>query len=268
MYYIIQENTFREEHYDNLKKSLNRLNLNYTTVRVYPYVDKIVDIDKIPKEFDVVEDLEDYTPLTKNVFVFGSVKLARIASENNWYIGSLLNGNHDYEVYSKYYKENLLNYDSKIYSLSEKIKWKKDEVKFIRPTLDSKSFTGAVFSESQFNLMINRYLHNYKSSTFNENTKIQVSTPKKIYKEIRFWVVGGKVITGSQYQLGGRYTLDDVIDDDAFIYAQKMVDLFQLAEAFVIDICLTDSGWKIVECGCINAAGFYKSNLQKVLVTT
>ena len=45
-----------------------------------------------------------------------------------------------------------------------------------------------------------------------------------------------------------------------------MVDLFQLNGAFVIDICDTDKGWKIVECNCINCAGFYDVDIQKMLM--
>ena len=37
--------------------------------------------------------------------------------------------------------------------------------------------------------------------------------------------------------------------------------------SFVIDICLVDNEWKIVECGCINCAGFYKADLQKLLMS-
>jgi hypothetical protein len=29
---------------------------------------------------------------------------------------------------------------------------------------------------------------------------------------------------------------------------------------------LTDGDWKIVECGCINCAGFYKSDIQKMIM--
>ena len=35
----------------------------------------------------------------------------------------------------------------------------------------------------------------------------------------------------------------------------------------VDDVCLTDKGWKVVECGCINCAGFYKADLQKVIIS-
>lgn len=95
MFYIIQENTFREANYDNLVKSLKRLNLDYEVVRVKPFV----------------EELEFNTD-RKDVFIFGSLKLARLGKNYNWNPGSLSNDNHNYEVYKNYYKDNLLNYDS------------------------------------------------------------------------------------------------------------------------------------------------------------
>ena len=58
----------------------------------------------------------------------------------------------------------------------------------------------------------------------------------------------------------------DIIDDDAIEFCKEMIKIFQLAEAFVMDICLTDNEWKIIECGCISAAGFYKSNIPKLLM--
>jgi hypothetical protein len=45
-----------------------------------------------------------------------------------------------------------------------------------------------------------------------------------------------------------------------------MVDIYQLADAFVIDVCLTDNGWELVECNCINCAGFYLCNMQKMVM--
>jgi hypothetical protein len=44
-----------------------------------------------------------------------------------------------------------------------------------------------------------------------------------------------------------------------------MVDKFKLADAFVIDVCLTSNGWRIVECGCINSCGFYDSDLSLLI---
>ena len=54
MFYIIQENVFREQHYDMLEKSLNRMGLPHVKVRIFPFVDKIAKLEDIPEG---VEDL-------------------------------------------------------------------------------------------------------------------------------------------------------------------------------------------------------------------
>lgn len=266
MHYVLQENVFRESNYDMLKETIKKAQLPFTEVRIFPYVDKVVAIENIPDEPYVVDDLPDFDPGTDEVFVFGAIKLARIAVKKGWKPGSMMNSNHDFMVYKEHYGGFLLNYDSEIHKLTDKLTWEKDEIKFMRPTKDTKSFTGNIFTEHEWVDYVENQLYNYKSEFFNEDTEIQVSTPKNIYKEIRFWVVGGKVVTGSQYRLGQSTIYDADYDPEAEYFVQNMVDLFELADAFVIDVCLTSKGWKIVECGCINCAGFYKSDLQKTVI--
>jgi hypothetical protein len=58
MYYIIQENTFREENYDIIWQTLDRMNLPYEIVKVLPFL----------------EDFE-YKTDRKDVFCFGSLKM-------------------------------------------------------------------------------------------------------------------------------------------------------------------------------------------------
>ena len=55
------------------------------------------------------------------------------------------------------------------------------------------------------------------------------------------------------------------IDDDAFAFAQRMVDLNpEYSRAYVIDICRTEEGLRVLETNCINAAGFYEADLVKL----
>jgi len=261
MFYIVQENTFREKHYDNLIKALDRYDLDYTIVRSFPYTDNVVEVFNIPDEPYVADKLPGIeVPIGSKVFIFGSVKLARVCVEKNLTPGSLLNDKHDFLHYKDHYKDNLLNYDSEIHRIGDDIKWK--GYKFLRPTTDNKAFTGQEFTQVEWEDKKEYILHNFRSKTLNEDTLIQVSNPKYIQKEIRFWVVGGKVVTGSQYRLGNSVVLDDNFEPEAKEFAQRMVDIHQIASSFVIDVCLSDDGWKIVECGCINSAGFYKSNLS------
>jgi hypothetical protein len=64
--------------------------------------------------------------------------------------GSFYGGNHLYEVYSKYYGENLLNHKVSVHKISEELIWKKDELKFIKPYNEAKIFTGKVFNETEW----------------------------------------------------------------------------------------------------------------------
>ncbi len=95
MFYIVQENTFHEENHGNLLDAINGLGLSYEIVKSRPFTDEI-----------------EFLTTRTDVFVFGSVKLAKTALSYNWKPGYLLNENHDYSVYSKEYKHNLLNFDS------------------------------------------------------------------------------------------------------------------------------------------------------------
>ena len=247
MYYVVQENVFREENYDNLILGLERLGLSYEIVDLLPFVD----------DFEFKTDRKD-------VFPFGAVKMSRISRKYGWYPGSQLNENHDYLVYSNYYKENLLNYDSKIINFGDDFFHK--ELFFARPTEDTKVFTGRVFDMEQWWEFKNNSMSNGHSTLLNENTKIQISSVKKIQNEIRFWIVKGEISTASQYQLGGRYCLNEYVDESAYEFVKKMVKLYELNETFTMDVCLTDGKYKIVECGCTNSAGFYRANMQKLLI--
>lgn len=249
MYYIIQENLFREEGHEALIKTLKRFKLDFELVNVKPFL----------------EDF-DYKTTRKDVFMFGSLKMARLSKKYNWYPGALINHNFDYEIYSKFYKDNLLNYDSEVVKFGEDFSWRSG-LRFIRPTLDTKIFTGRVFDKDEWNIFRHQQLTNGHSTTLTIDSLIQIAKPKKISQEVRCWVVGGKIVTQSIYRRGSFLVYDDSVDVDAIEFAQKMVDKFKLADAFTIDVCLTSNDeWKIVECGSISCAGFYKANMQKLIM--
>ncbi len=247
MHYIIQENTFNEANYDNLIIGLEKLDLPYEIVKVIPFLNEI--------EFETKE---------KNVFPFGGLTMARISKKYGWKPGFMINDNYDFMVYKDYYKENLLNYDSRIIRFGDK-DFFNEKLFFVRPTEDTKVFVGKVYDMEQWENFREYSLTNGHSTVLNENTEIQISTVKKIQQEIRFWIVKGEIVTASQYRLGGRLLFNDVIDSSGYDYCREMIKLFQLNDAFVMDICLTNDEYKIVECGCINCAGFYKADMQKLL---
>jgi len=252
MFYIVQDNLFRwENHIESisLQEHMDRLGLEYETVQILPFIDTI-----------------EFKTQRKDVFAFGALKMARIAKKYDWKPGVIMTPNHDYNVYKNYYKEHLLNYDSKVIKIKEDFDWEIEQY-FIRPTEDTKTFTGKVFEKDEWKNYKHYLLTNGHETTLTEDTPIQIATPKKLYKEIRFFIVGGKISTCSQYRLGYKLALSVDVDQEAYDFVNEMIKIYQLAEAFVLDVALTKDGWKIVEPGCCSCAGFYKSNIPKLLIS-
>lgn len=250
MKHIIQENIWNERSYSILIDSIKRMGLKYDIVKHRPFTHDIVTLNHKP-----------YSTTDKNVFVWGGTGMAKTASKLGWIPGSLLNDNHNFEVYSKHYGKNMFNSDSIILNFEMCDFSMLPNLFFARPTLDNKSFTGKVFSKDEF---INLHTQ-FKANKWNTNFNIQIATPKNIQKEFRFWVVGDKVVTGSLYRYGQNVFYDNVIDDDAFDFAQNMINIYKPAQAFVIDIVMANNEYSIMELGCINSAGFYKANIPLLL---
>lgn len=247
MKYIVQENVFRHENYNIIFETLDKLGLEYEVVKFKE--DGSID----------VETKED-----EKVFVFGSIRMARLSAEKNWYPGSFFGNHHDFNVYGKHYGVNMLNHDSIIHTVDTENLFKEDdELLFIRPCKDSKIFNGQVFTKTKWEDTVERMK---VDKSEHMKSEIQVTKPKVIYREARCWVVDGKVVTSSYYRFNGDVAYIENVEEEALEFAQKMVDIFQVDKSFVIDICFTPDGWKVVEVNCVNCSGFYKGDLEKLVM--
>lgn len=255
MHYVIHTNVFKETSWNVLMNWIQRNNISYEILPWKPYVSSV----KIKSK-------------RKDIWCWGSVSLSKLAHKYKWKPGSMLNKNHDIEVYGKYYGKNMLNHDGITMCLADPLPdWA--EYFFARPTKDTKSFTGQLFSREAWNEWVAQALevadnndHISAKPPLMRDTKVQIAPLKQIEQEIRCWVVNGKVVTASRYKLGARVIYQNYDDESYFIeFAQKMVDLYQPAEAFVIDICLANGELKVVEINCINCSGFYHGNMNKLM---
>lgn len=245
MFYIVQENVFSDAGYEVIFDALDRLCLDYE-------ISSLID-----GELNVLTERKD-------VFAFGSVRMARLATEKGWEPGSFFGGNHDYEIYSKYYKDNLLNYECSLKDISDELDWGINEIKFIRPAKDNKIFNGKLYTKIKWE----DTLENIKERLIDlPSCVIQINKKMDIYKEARCWIVGGKVITSSYYKFLSNVNYSEYLEEDGLEFAQSMVDIYSVADGFVMDICLTPDGWKIVEINCLNCSGFYKGDMQKLLIS-
>lgn len=253
MYFLVQSNIHSDPDHDRIFQVLQELHIEYETIH----------LDASAKQITIEAKRKD-------VFVYGSVKLARLAKENTaWYPGSFYGGNHLFEIYAKQYKEHLLNYEVEIFQFGTPIEWKAGEQKFIKPYKEAKIFTGALFTEIKWIDFVENSLKNPKTPLLHKNSLVQASTSKKILKEARVWIVGDQVIDAVYYKFHGDVVFEGEVAPEGIQFAKKMIQRFSVAEAFVMDICRTNEAWKIVEINCINSAGFYPnlnvSSLVKAL---
>lgn len=260
MHYLVQENLFSERHYYDVLKAIERMGYTYDIVSVLPFTEEV----RIRKDDDKFEEL---VIENKNVFCFGSVKFANIGSKKGWYPGSLFNENHDWNVYSKQYGDLMLNHDAIVQKLSDPLPENLPTLFFARPCKDTKLFNGGVFLKDSWNDMVDALIVNHTHRNIKDDT-VMFSSLKEIAWETRCWIVDGKVVTMSEYKRG-RFVRYQNLDGEDWLkeIVQKYVDIYQPAKAFVMDVCkLVDSDEiKIVEINCINCAGFYDSNIQKML---
>ena len=238
MHWVIQNNLYHEMGHTKLIETLERFNIPFSLIDITE--NHTIEPDVNPEGF---------------VMTCGAITMSKVSKQKNWIPGTFLNDNFHFSKWKENYKENLLNFDSVIGKLGE-IEHKWDNF-FIRPCEDTKTFTGRTFEWNEFVEWRIKKSPNIISS---------MSSIKNIFREYRFFVVDNELVTWSQYKLGNTVTwhLSD-IDPYIIEFAQEMVNIWQPARAFVIDIALTDIGLKIIELNNINSAGFYAIDIQKLV---
>ena len=250
MHWVIQDSPYHEEGHYVLKQTLERLELPFTEVKIVPFS----------------HEMQPDPVCTNPIIVMGSITLAKLAVERGWTPGTFTNDNFSYAAYLDFYGEHMLNNDAVICQfgrVTESVPWNEF---FIRPMLDMKQFGGMTMSfaaqqhwaESVAEIEAKNY------TTIDSRTMVVVAPLKDIAREYRFFIVDGKVVTGSQYKIGDRVVYNSQVDD-SWDFAQKMADLWQPARAFVLDIALVDGNYKVIEVNCINSAGYYAADVSKLV---
>lgn len=249
MFYVIQENLFREHHFNTLMEHLKRYKLDYELVAYRPFVHNV----------EVKTDRKD-------VWFFGSVNAAMVLGNKDWNPGIMYNDNHNFENYLEVFGDNLLNGDGIVKEFG-RMEGPKDFKFFARPTRDTKVFESKVWSIDEWNQYIRETISSKTFADIHNETKVLVSSPKDgIQQEIRCWIIDGEPVTMSQYKIGRRVNMLNMDNNqESYIFAKKMAKLFSPSRAFVLDICLYEDDYKIVEINCINMSGFYDANMSKLI---
>ena len=264
MFWVIQHNIFKEQKNSILIQTLQNRKIPYVEVKVVPFYDKL-----LPHDFDsnayfqsIADAPELDIPHEESIMVLGSDSLMRIANEKNWKPGSFLNENFHYEKWKEAYGTELLNAESVTNSFRNiDVPW---EHFFIRPCEDTKAFSGSIFTKEEFNQWRETLLQEDDMCTFSD-MDVVASPLQTIFAEYRFFIVNGNIATYSQYKKGDTVLTSSFVEEDVIRYVKQMVDVWQPADAFVMDIAKTENGYKVIEINNINSSGFYAADLEKFI---
>jgi hypothetical protein len=249
MYWVVQRNFYSVVNHSILIETLDRLGIPFEEVDII--AGKIEGSDFIKSQYG-----------NSGIITCGGSVLSEFALSQGWTPGSFINTNFHYSAWSNAYGSNLLNRDAVIDTLGNiNPIW---DSFFIRPSEDTKAFNGSLFTKEQFESWRYDFLGSVWSSRF-ENDQVIVASCKTIYAEYRFFVIDGEIISYSQYKSGQQVLANPDVSYDCVAFAQSMIDIWQPARAFVIDIALTPDGYAVVEINNINSSGFYACNVAKIV---
>lgn len=248
MFWVVQENLYNEAAFEDLIRALEATGTDYEIVKVIPFSHEVVP-----------------EPTSKDrIMVSGSTALTFIGQEKGWCV--FYNDNFNHNIWVEKMGNELLNAEAIVAQFGGiHPPW---DTFFIRPAEDRKIFAGQIVNKEEFDTWVTNTLNAHKDgyTTLTPDTEVVVSPVKEIHSEWRFFIVDGKIITGSLYKrYGVLYQQPLIHDDEVLPYTQKMVDKWQPDRAFVIDIALTGEGYKVIEYNCMNSCGFYKCNVGKIV---
>lgn len=264
MHWVLESN-ITDFGYQWLIKVLERYGIEHTFVKVVPNQNILIE-----PEFDTFKfepQLSDNIDIhADKIFAFGSMGLSRVATERGWVPGSFFNEEFTFEKWSSGFGlSNLLNEKSIIQKFSDNLPEELSGQMFIRPCEDNKAFAGQIFNRDKFLNWQQKVISiNDRMAKLNADTMIAIAPYQDILSEARMIIIDGQYVTGSYYKIGASIEYHKVESGDPVIeYTQSVVEKYQPAEAFVVDIALTKQGYKIIEINNINSVGLYMVDVEK-----
>lgn len=251
MKFLIQHNLINPENLGVIKEA----------IKDYPH--EFVGLIPFSREITSDEPIvgQDYIP-------YGSTVLSEVASELGWkgcYFDLSVNNYQTFiENRDDMLNDNVLRLDEAVSFLKDR---PKNELWFTRPSKDLKEYSGMVDTAGELYEWLNDRILCACSGSYQlqPDTMIVLSKPKSIDAEYRWFVVDGKVITGSMYKNNSHLYKQEQLDIEVINEAQEFADKWLPSPCCVMDLCLLTTGEvKVVEFNCINSSGFYDCNVSKI----
>lgn len=252
MKFLIQSNLMGQD----------QLNLVMTAVEDLPH--QFISMVPFSREIKSNEPIEgdEYIP-------YGSTLLTTVGFDHYHWKGLYFDlKNFNYETALKN-RSDMLN-DGYVVTIDKAIEFLRgrpsDEEWFVRPSLDLKQFSGIVIVAKEcadwfIDAMECDFSGSYKMSA---DTVVVLAKPRDIQAEWRWFIIGGKVISGSMYCLRGSLVKKRETDEEVIREAQKLASDWLPNRCCVMDVALVDNQLKVIEFNCINSSGFYDHDVKAI----
>ncbi len=133
---------------------------------------------------------------------------------------------------------------------------------FIRPDSGAKVFTGLAINEEEIDFEINS-LKQLTSVT--DSTMVMVAPAQEISHEYRFFIVEGKVVTGSRYKRDGELNVSIAVNQACWNVAEQIAALpWQIDLAYACDVGIFNGVPKLVELNAFSTSGLYACDAERL----
>jgi len=249
--WVVQQNLTNKEDFDNLQNACNKIGVGFTGIHIIPFTSELPVFDR-----------------NRNSILYGSTTFNNLAYNTPELRNGIFFDERAFSIenYIKKWGQHMLNYGASITSFKEltSYDYEADQLLFIRPDDDSKSFSGEVkrFDE------IGEWYEKLKMAAIanlSPDTRIVVSEPYNIHYEWRLWIVNKKVIAASKYREYFKLKKESDCPAEVISFAENRCFEYTPHDVFVMDICLCGDAYYIIECGCMNGAGFYAADIESIV---
>jgi hypothetical protein len=270
--WLVQNVGFSTTNVDQTEFTLSRLGFQYKLFGISRLINYVVNLENILIDTEERFIIRGGTSLLTTLAKVSNLKnvndklLQYQIDNSDLFIQRLKNGLfYNEEKFDQNYYSTLniplLNNNAEYYPVRDNLKRSFLEPMFIKPSRDQKAFNpGILLPTSTIESFIMDQLH----EDFYLDEIAIIAPIKKIYSEYRFFVVNGKVITGSMYRFNGKLNIDSRIPSIMMDAAKEYATLYQPDRVFTMDLADTPVGIKIIEYNCWNASGLYATDSQKM----
>ncbi|MCK5019173.1 MAG: ATP-grasp domain-containing protein [Candidatus Peribacteraceae bacterium] len=250
MKFLIQDNLVGEKQLLLVKDAVEKYPHEF--IGLIPFTDKITSCEPL--------DGLDYIP-------YGSTNLTLISKEKGWkgLYFDLKQFNYDEALKNR---DDMLN--SGIIDVEEAIKFlakeEDDSMWFSRPSEDMKQYAGLIDTASELRRFFIDAMKCASSGSYQlkKGLRVLLSKPKNIQCEWRWFIVDGKVVSGSMYRVKNQLRSINETDEAVINEAQEFADKWLPHPNCVMDLALVDDEVKVIEFNCINSSGFYAHDVKSV----